>query len=580
MTISFHTPFPWKNEGFPQPGQLHRLGRLLLREKGYADLWRSTKSIEVLEHAGFFDDGLSRKEALDLLGDASLHTWTTPLPDHQTLKAAMESEKPIVVLLATGSFAPFHDGHRAMIEASEKVAIDAGLHVLASYVSPSHDGYVAGKDGASCSLYPAALRVDLARKSLSEAPGKSLRFVDPWEALIASRPVNFTTVATRLQKYLQHHLGLNIRVMYVFGADNASFAKAFEDDNDQPSTICVGRPGYGLPPYGLFAPLSNDQSSTKIRRSVSSDNAVPHKDGVYLMRDEGLWAISHWQKMMPDFDMLPAWNHFKVSVMRIIGKAFTDALVVPDRFQEVSLQRQREQVVNITKNGQCVIVLDPCVEDMPGVTPWPRSRRFKIADTQKSSHSRGQRANSSDPPDLPEKAWLVDDDVSTGQSLLSAERELQELGVNILGHHLLADINENVFDIVDLRDFLPGSREGGLTVEHPSGILFRVPYMAPQVDLRTRACIPAGQAWRVSADLWGAAADFFKALPVALTVSTMWPSSRSAFVKQGFDEATPISDVCIHMLKLCSVEHCANPIAHDKMGHEQISKQKRKPLSR
>lgn len=535
-----HVPHIWKQKAWPQPGDLFYLGRKLLREPGYAALWRQTQDMSVLEKAGFINDGSLREEATSM--DESFKQWTTALP-----QKTIEDEA--VVLLSTGSFAPFHEGHLAMMVAAEEFAVSQGFQIAASYFSPSHDLYVSNKDQGKCSTYPASWRVDQIRDFLLEHPS-SLgieRFVDPWESLIAPRALNFTTVVRHLQNYYQHNLGKKIKVLYVFGADNAAFAEAFESDDVYAASLCVGRPGSAPPSRGFFAPLEHHGSSTAIRRKEDQTLACLAPEGCYFLRDEGSWALKHWEQWVEPELLKQAWSTFGQKIRHVLEQSFTNYPhdQGPSAWQVLSLSDQRNWAKNQAKI-RTLISLDPCLDEIDQITMWPYSRYFSVCNDQAKPLKRGLRPGKYLPENFPQEADLIDDDAVSGQSLMTAQVELQKRGVKIHQHHLLLEqyAQEQMFDVVDLRDFLLGSREGGLVIQK-QGLVTRVPYVFPYVDLHRRARLPRGAFLQSSLEIWQAAEKFFKDLPFELKVKHMHASNQDAMLRQ-WSSDTLLQSICVH----------------------------------
>src|SRR6478735_186126 len=77
---------------------------------------------------------------------------------------------------------------------------------------------------------------------------------------------------------------------------------------------------------------------------------------------------------------------------------------------------------------------------------------------------------------------IVDDDICSGYTLNSVVNELKIPNYKI--HTLLDTQNINMYDVIDIRDFIIGSEYGGLMTEHG-----RLPYLYPFVNLETRANI-------------------------------------------------------------------------------------------
>ena len=536
-----HIPHIWKQEHWPQPGDLFSLGRKILREPGYAALWRKTKDISVLEKAGFINDGLLRHEAKEL--DQSFHQWTTALPPHRACKSTP------VVLLTTGSFAPFHEGHAAMVEAAEKFCLEQGWDVVGSYFSPSHDLYVSNKDGGRCGAYPAAWRVDQIREFLRQRPNKTGidQFVDPWESLIAPRALNFTTVIRHLQQYFEHHWGEKVKVLYVFGADNAAFAQAFDQQDSYAASLCVGRPGSSPPSLGYFTPLDHIGSSTAIRRQAEQETQVLPATGCYFLRNEHSWALSHWEGYVEGDVLEKAWNIFAQSIEMILRQSFDShpGYEHPQSWQTLDLADQRNWAEHQAEKG-ALISLDPCLDGLKNITQWPYSRYFSVCDDQSSPLERGVRPAKALPSSLPVQADLIDDDAVSGQSIAYARHELQGKGVDIQNVHLLLEkyAKDVMFDVVDLRDFLLGSKEGGLVIKMGETVT-RVPYAFPYVDLEQRARLPRGAFLQSSREIWKASEQFFKALPFDLKVKHMHETSRVSMLQQ-WGEDVSLKDICQH----------------------------------
>lgn len=551
-------PYPWKEAGFPRPGQMFALGRLLCREREYFQLWKRTGDIQIMERAGFFDDELSSGELEVVMEDVqNPGVWWTPLPDRKAVDEARATGKKMCVLLATGSFAPLHEGHIGMVQASVRTIKAAGKELLGVYLSPSHDSYVFQKDQGRTRSYPAQARIDQIHEQIKELDGQILNvpiMVDPWEALRAPRAVNFTTVVRRLKNYITKYLGSDIDVVYVFGADNEGFSLAWEDNSEEtPRTVCVGRPGYQQASTGLNAVLDCPASSSQIRRR-NKQSTIPGKcSGMYLIRNEGAWAVSHWESKVPKQDLAMAWGRFSDRVKHILQDAFEGTHKDrPEGFAWVDLEQQRN-MVRALASQKTIVALDPCVDDLEGVVAWPQSRLFSVSDRQDRPEKRGVRPGKQYPEILSMAGgvWLLDDDIATGGSMEAAQLALADQGVRVESCISLASHeHRQMYDVVDLRDFLPGAKEAGLVVVAPQGQVVRVPYMAPFTNLRTRARLPEGTSWSTSARLWQTAEEFFRDLPVDLTVEDMWPTSRQALKLMGVEPDETLAQWCAQMIRI------------------------------
>lgn len=98
-------------------------------------------------------------------------------------------------------------------------------------------------------------------------------------------------------------------------------------------------------------------------------------------------------------------------------------------------------------------------------------------------------------------------------------------------------------EMIDARDFLMGSYRGGLVVGLADGQPGRAPYVLPYVSPAQRASIPISVEARFSLALWKANIEFFKSLPVVLTVSDMDSRAQEMLKTVGFHIDTPCTQV-------------------------------------
>lgn len=500
-----------------------RLARKALLDPRYRRLYAQTGSTWALEEAGFFDDGLpeARLEAL------RTDTAVVCTPVHRLLDAPGSGGKE-AVLLATGSFAPIHAGHLAMMNCARAYAQKLGWNVTGGYLSPSHDSYVGQKYGGTAALH-AEHRLRLAGLAVE---GSEWLMVDPWESRYAPCALNFTDVALRLERYLRTQLGRDITVLCVFGSDNLGFLGAFLDDGHG---LCVERHGLtsaqqewltafaaAHPRAAHLAPgddtAASFVSSTRIRQGHhmglptaceayyrSLPVPVPAR-GVYAVRCDIEAATAHWE--------LPPAAHqaFESGLLTLLREALPATL----ELRGLALAPQREHMRRL-KNAHTVVSLDPWCE---GHFPLAVSRRFEVAEMQR--YSRQLQARPGTPPlaaqleALPRNQALlvVDDDTASGWTREQIEHMLAEYGIapefaflmpESLAH---AGIHQPMVDVVDARDFLLGAQHGGLVVRLPSGEVCRCPYMLPFVDLVSRASIPAERQHALSCALWALNADW------------------------------------------------------------------------
>jgi hypothetical protein len=115
------------------------------------------------------------------------------------------------------------------------------------------------------------------------------------------------------------------------------------------------------------------------------------------------------------------------------------------------------------------------------------------------------------------KYVMVEDDTVTGGTIMSALSLLNK-DVEVEETVILSDFADyagvEYYDVVDMRDFIFGSKHGGLSVVLPGRTgprsQARAPYVMPFTSLRSRAKIPAAAEVEVSRVVWQANYRFFK----------------------------------------------------------------------
>lgn len=140
---------------------------------------------------------------------------------------------------------------------------------------------------------------------------------------------------------------------------------------------------------------------------------------------------------------------------------------------------------------------------------------------------------------------LVDDDISTGRTMVHVSEMLALNDIHIVGRFSLIPKTNNLFDVVDLRDFILGTQHGGLTVEIGE-MITRLPYIHPYVNLVTRAKLSMENAKFLSKELWKLNYDLYVETPFTLGDI----EERQAFTFLGFSPKMRVADFCKSQLKI------------------------------
>ena len=363
----------------------------VLRDKFYASAYAKLGSLELVENAGFFDDGT----IADHPAPQNEVDWLlTPVDKIATKLAKVERSpaKPgeyLTVLLTTGSFNPVHEGHIEMMEIAKREMESRGAIVLGGYLCPSHDSYVSVKCGADA--LPGAHRLRLCETSIFDS---DWLMADGFGVHGTDRELNFSDVISRLEAYLSQHVRSHrpIRVVYVFGADCARFTHTFLARGD---CVCVPRPGseaalakYAADPlvatnsHIVFAKeICHDMASSVVRqghdemmregarqsyqqwRSRKGEQNEARHRATYHLRNEGDWVLKPWLTSERS-TAKEAWNEFRGELVALLKRVHREA-AHPDtkfdiKFIVSSLRHQRSSAALLTA-GEKVISLDPCI---------------------------------------------------------------------------------------------------------------------------------------------------------------------------------------------------------------------------
>jgi hypothetical protein len=462
-----------------------------------------------------------------------------------------------------------------MMESAKSELEQRGRFVAGGFLAPDHDGYVAHKCGTTA--LSAEERVHLTYVATA---ANDWLTADPWAALHVDRAINFTDIMRRLSLYLRMHIQDDLDVAFVCGGDNAGFSRAFRD---QGNLIVVPR---GDKPVEIDPLLVDSQRiivaashtpnsfASRSIRAGQSEGSIDEVEktrlslkrrtrcssATIILRDENEWALSGWATTVPK------------DALRKAAQTFTAALI--DRVREslnrgyqaasssvsfMPLTSQQEAVAAFRRAEPLPIIsLDGCI---PGDFNVALSRYFQLT-TGERLHSLYNRP---DAPELvtqieaipPGRYVLMDDDIATGETirrflaLLPPHVQVEKIIAvqQLVCGHSLATVeshdSDDIVDAGDVRDFLVGSREGGLAVRLPNNEIARVPYLYPYVQNYRRMSIPLSQEIPFSRALWRLNADFFQSLPALLCVQECpAPFQRFAhFI--GLAPTTPLSEMCL-----------------------------------
>lgn len=431
------------------------------RDAFYGPLFRQYGLNHIIDAGFFFDD-----DSVDRNFDETLNTLCTPL-------SFLKKNQPNpCILLTTGSFCPIHYGHIQMMEAAKEAVEKRGFQVIGGYISPSHDKYVKAK--TKHQWMPIHQRLALIKELVKKT---SWLEIDPWEGVFNKVAINFTDVVVRLQKYVKHHTGVDVPVMYVCGGDNFRFSKTFAN---QGHCVVVTRPGYcgteSRNPRVILAEGFADISSTQIRNQTSS-KSLEKKSLQLRVNDRDLNEVQILQK-------------------------------IASRFSQTTFHQLSDQLAVFSKlnKDRNIISIDT---EIAGELTLGISRHYDLFGTTMIRYGSrpGLPAIEDQIKKIPAGRYILfDDDIHTGRTMRFAKQQLEFWGTKVSSITSLNISSPDVSEILDARDFLFGfSANGGLVIQLPNENLVRLPYIYPFVCPYLRASVL--DPMQFSIDIWKSNAD-------------------------------------------------------------------------
>lgn len=464
--------------------------------------------------------------------DNDFHLDSTLTPVHaieETLKRYPD-EKNFSIVLSTGAYAPLHEGHLSIMEKAKELIEVRGEVIAGGYLCLDNDEYVVRK---LCGMqYPGEFRQNYAEELVLS---HSWLMVDPWMIKEISVAVNFTTQIMRTQQYLNRRFpDYSFKIYYAFGGDNSMFAGAFRVVGQG---VCVAR-GDNLE-WMWFEPWFNPENVIVCYDSVSQVSSTQLRD--HKKTAEALYVIRDDFYESTGLAVSPENNGARNQIIDTI-KEFVDL-----EASVVSVAEQRKFAERYLQNDY--ISLDAYIH---GENRLNLSRVFDMDEEQASTSRHIAREGY---PNIykqieslkPGDYSLVDDDIATGSTMAFVKKLLPK-EVNIINEISLAQIfvQQSIFDIVDLRDFVLGASKCGLAVKLDDGKIARVPYIFPYINLTSRANIAQDSVKEFTKKILLINREIYLSQPTTLTDLDIW--IQNFYYSLGFSSSTALNKVVDFLL--------------------------------
>lgn len=453
----------------------------------YQEMLRNGFCIQDCIDAGYFDDQYANDHHIKslLIGsdydDAILYGVNTINPD--------------IIISMSGCFSPFHQGHlNAMVQA-RALYESKGMRVMCIFI-PANDSYVDVKRNGTCKM-TAMERIQYMKKFLEESNERDI-VIDEHPALAMPYELNFPYLLNRIEI-----IAPNVKQSFVVGADNQLFALALKNmghdtvvlNRDNTDIIIEERlKSHNMDMTAVYI-INDNQYSNLSSTLVRSSFSLPtlSKDGIYLIRNDS---------------RLGGFVDNTIILEECINKAFRgiNTHIIDAEYQ---INICKKYIAN-NYSDYIVISMDKYFK---GDFNIECSRLFKPFTYQKNPVgyeivNKDQLVSFLYTIQPNAKILVVDDDISSGYSfnyikniiIENCQPQIIEGFFMNLYYMEVNNITDDVYDIVDARDFISYAKNGGLKSVDGKRYLYKYPY----VNIATRAKIPVNEVLSFNAALYGA----------------------------------------------------------------------------
>ena len=446
-----------------------------------------------LYRLGFFKSDYT--DLNDLHSDFKLNLYSTYLFD----ESLFCKDRTNYILVTSGGFSPIHEGHLSMMKKAKEYFVSMGKNVIGGYISPSHDDYVSSKRNGEAHLN-IWKRIDIVENMIKDI---DWLFIDKWEGTECRYAINYTVLIERLEKYYNfHYSDYDIEIVFVYGSDNNSFSQVLEFNKKY--NICVNRNNeyahQESKEYTYYYKEDALNVSSKYLRESSKFKEKDYNEvsGFYDVRNDYLHSMEYLNSKISKNRLHQFSKNFINLLNNSISKNLKINVIDVDKqlnvtkdFLELKLNELKNNI-----NGDLTIINLDCYLKSDDYFNLGISRLFNICDGQIRSNKLVRR-NSKMELNLKideltaDKFIIIDDDIASGFTINNVKK-LLPVGSEVLNVYGMNDLcrdynNEECFDVIDIRDFIIGSKNGGLLVDSKKGCNIRVPYIKPYVNLISRA---------------------------------------------------------------------------------------------
>lgn len=262
-----------------------------------------------------------------------------------------------------------------------------------------------------------------------------------------------------------------------------------------------------------------------------------NKNTDYIIRNESILPFNHLLNIVD--------KNTLINTQKIALEKFKNILVEQFPSKNIlvmDLNSQLELASKILK-GQKTISLDNYFD---GTYNLSISRLFNVSDPQLKYIQLTTRNNININNQIRKikdgRYTLVDDDSVSGTTIKSVKKLLPK-NIEINNTYFFANQNkDNIFDVVDFRDFIIGSKNGGLMIKLNENKNIRAPYILPYVSLVSRASIDPKNEIDFSIKILELNYFFYKNLKKNIKISDLTVDTKELMCYINISDSTNILD--------------------------------------
>ncbi len=429
-----------------------------------------------------------------------------------------------VVLLSTGAFAPIHEGHVEMMILAKKKLEESGREVIGGYMSPDNRVYL--KEKSIDSYISDADRISACEK-----------IVENIDWLMIDKTSVYYDVDqffTKVIKRIKGQLPYKTTIAYVYGSDKSYFSMMLTEEN---IGVCVER-GIAKDSFESDKDIQFqnvvyvkggehlNKQSTDIRKLVK-EKPIQEKSK-YIIRND-------LEFLVPKTEAL---DRFTKTIQKLIQERVPENVCVEIQDAAEQIEKARKKL-----NGRKCISLDV---HFKGNHDIELTRLFDVCDGQLRSKkliSRSKESILTQIKRIPKGDYvLVEDDSATGETIRRIKSLLSKRGINITEVILLFNqTGEKIYDVVDMRDFLIGSYQSGLTVRLFDGTIAKAPYCLPYVSLSSRAKLNEERV--ASYEIYRANVEYYREVSPNIQLKNMFGGFIKLMKAVGSSEETALAPI-------------------------------------